>query len=299
MKCIVKVIAVAVALLALSLSARAQLYSGALAGANEVNPGDLGGSGTAFLAVVGDRAVFEITVVNLSAAVVAAHIHRGNAGVNGPVVLDFSPTFTAGVAKGSVPISAALSEEIRQRPSGFYFNVHTTAFPGGAVRGQVVRELSNNFFASLSGANEVSNGDLGGSGRAEVMLSPSTGRVAYNITVFNLASNVVASHIHRGRAGTNGPVIIDFGPTFVNNQASGMVQSTAALAQEVSGNIGGFYVNVHTTTSPGGAVRGQLENGGGTQIGSPAPTPTLSEWALILLGMIVALVGARRAMQRT
>lgn len=244
-----------------STHAVAQLYSASLRGASEVQPGDLNGSGTAIVAVAGDRVIYDVRVGGLSTAVIAAHIHRAAAGVNGPVVIDFNPTFAAGVAKGSVAVAADLADAIRQNPAGFYVNVHTTEFRAGAIRGQLVREQSSTYVTQLSGANEVSNGDLGGRGEASVVVSPTTGHVAYNITTSNLASAVVAAHIHRGNAGANGPVVIDFEPTFVDGRSTGMVLST--ITPEVVRNPGGFYVNVHTTANRGGAVRGQLPGTGG------------------------------------
>jgi uncharacterized protein (TIGR03437 family) len=77
-------------------------------------------------------------------------------------------------------------------------------------------------------------------------------------------------HIHEGAAGINGPVRIDSGITGANNVVStdgfGNVTRTfnagteAALAA-VNGllaNPEGYYLNIHTTVNPGGAVRSQL-----------------------------------------
>jgi hypothetical protein len=58
---------------------------------------------------------------------VAAHIHAGPAGAPGPVVIDF-----AGQLSGSV-IDADVAA-LLANPTNFYVNVHTGAFPAGAVR---------------------------------------------------------------------------------------------------------------------------------------------------------------------
>ena len=71
------------------------------------------------------------------------HIHRGAAGANGPVVLDFAPN-GAGALSKCVVSDAALIDEIAANPEAFYFNVHTTEFGAGAVRG--------NFAVHASGA---------------------------------------------------------------------------------------------------------------------------------------------------
>lgn len=73
----------------------------------------------------------------------AAHIHRGFAGENGPVVANLAfPTdgqaadcLTEGEAgKGMMP---GIVAEILANPDGFYVNVHNNEFPNGAVRAQL------------------------------------------------------------------------------------------------------------------------------------------------------------------
>jgi hypothetical protein len=68
------------------------------------------------------------------ASVTGHHIHRAVAGVNGPVVVNFG-----GVYSGSVTITPLLAAEIVSNPTGFYVNLHTAAFPGGEIRGQLVQ----------------------------------------------------------------------------------------------------------------------------------------------------------------
>lgn len=80
---------------------------------------------------------------------------------------------------------------------------------------------------------------------------------------------VMVAHIHRGRPGANGPVVIDFklpGPTTLTANQTGMVRATfeitdpaiLAIADDVIANPGNYYVNAHTQSKPGGLVRGQL-----------------------------------------
>jgi len=72
----------------------------------------------------------------------AAHIHGpgGTAGTNVGVLVGFVPgvaTFANGRAKGTVQLTQAVADEIRANPAQFYANVHTTANPGGEIRGQL------------------------------------------------------------------------------------------------------------------------------------------------------------------
>ena len=111
-----------------------------LGGTSEVpGPGDPDGRGTAEVSIVGrfDRLCYELTVHNIDPAT-AAHIHRGAAGVAGPpvVVLD-APS--DGESTGCMRLESGLASEIERNPAGFYVNVHTAAFPAGAIRGQLRR----------------------------------------------------------------------------------------------------------------------------------------------------------------
>jgi hypothetical protein len=77
----------------------------------------------------------------------AAHIHTGTTGVNGGVLV--STSLTAGevvLANGSGSftktvnnVDPATAQNIINNPSGFYFNIHTAANPGGVARGQLVK----------------------------------------------------------------------------------------------------------------------------------------------------------------
>jgi len=104
----------------------------------ERGAGDPDGFGSASFTFDGDRVCFGITVANLDAPVMA-HIHRGGRSVNGPVVVPLTQPATGdpGASSGCVAIDVALAAEIQANPRGFYANVHTTAFPSGAVRGQL------------------------------------------------------------------------------------------------------------------------------------------------------------------
>jgi hypothetical protein len=108
-------------------------YFAALLGANEVSPGDPDGFGSALVAIdnVANTVSWSILALNI-APVTLAHIHQAPAGVNGPVKVDFNAMLT-----GSNLFDADLALITPASASGFYINVHTAAFPGGAIRGQL------------------------------------------------------------------------------------------------------------------------------------------------------------------
>jgi CHRD domain-containing protein len=122
----------------------AQLFA-VLLGGNEVsdagdaNIGDPDGSGTATLLIRGTILCSAILVTGIDIPT-AAHIHEGAAGVNGPVVVTFThppETGDPGDTSECVPADATVLNNISQNPAGFYVNVHTAAYPNGAVRGQL------------------------------------------------------------------------------------------------------------------------------------------------------------------
>ena len=110
--------------------------------------GDPDGTGSAAFTIVttnaadavnGAQVCFDLSYRNLTGTPVAAHIHRGAAGVGGPVVVipPTLPNLTANSASGCVTIAPALADEILATPANFYINVHTSDFPAGAIRGQL------------------------------------------------------------------------------------------------------------------------------------------------------------------
>lgn len=121
-------------------------YSSTLLGANEVssagarNAGDRDGRGGATTLVDGNKFCYALVVTRIGIPA-AAHLHKGAAGRNGPIVINFvRPRLgNLGAASGCLTISATLAADIRRNPGGYYVNVHTRDFPGGALRGQLKR----------------------------------------------------------------------------------------------------------------------------------------------------------------
>jgi hypothetical protein len=102
--------------------------------------GDRNGRGSFSATVDGDQLCFGLTVKNLDTPA-AAHIHRGGKRTNGPirVPLEHPGNGDPGAAAGCVTVDDAVLGAILRRPGRYYVNVHTAAFPGGAIRGQLFR----------------------------------------------------------------------------------------------------------------------------------------------------------------
>jgi hypothetical protein len=110
-----------------------------LTGAGETPAADPKGTGAANVRVnVGQNQVcWELTVKDLSAPAAAAHVHKGAAGAAGPPVVPLTAPDASGKSAGCATVDAALAKDLIQNPGAYYVNVHTKAFPGGAIRGQL------------------------------------------------------------------------------------------------------------------------------------------------------------------
>lgn len=111
--------------------------------------------------------------------------------------------------------------------------------------------------ADLSADQEVPQpGPAGGAGSVDVVVNGDTGQVCYRNLTYQGIGDVTMGHIHRGTAGVAGPVAVNL--ELAPGATDGCVQGDPAVVQEIEGDPGGFYVNLHTAAFPAGAVRGQL-----------------------------------------
>jgi CHRD domain/FG-GAP-like repeat len=100
------------------------------------------GNGAVSINAAGNQALVTMNWSGLTGNATVGHIHSGRSGVNGPVVCNLSPaTVTAGsVVDFLCTFSPAQITSLRQ--GQFYFNLHTSANPGGEIRGQIQRRNS-------------------------------------------------------------------------------------------------------------------------------------------------------------
>ncbi len=142
-----------------------------LNGGNEVPANGSTATGTSTLTYSGATGKFDIsmTITDISAtdAGLRFHIHSAVAGKNGPIIVSLfdapagenlgtlTPTasgftFTAtGIPLPGVNEASFLGDNT-------YLNVHTTAFAGGEIRGQVIRQTQSTTAGNATGASAVS-----------------------------------------------------------------------------------------------------------------------------------------------
>jgi hypothetical protein len=115
------------------------------------------------------------------------------------------------------------------------------------------------FTTTLTGAAEVPGpGDPDGSGVAKIRLNPGDGEVCFKLSVSDIVLPTIGAHIHVGTEDVAGPVVVGLTPPDESGTSSGCVSADPALIRAIGQNPAGYYVNVHTTDFPAGAVRGQL-----------------------------------------
>src|SRR4026209_1174591 len=129
--------------------------------------------------------------------------------------------------------------------------------------------------AQLSGQDEVPADETSATGEAEFTL-PANGTIKYRVNVTGI-TNASAAHIHMGKAGENGDVIVDllntptskdkdtaYGMIFRGNisdsSLKGALQGKTLDDLAAAMDSGDTHVNVHTAEHPDGEIRGQLAN---------------------------------------
>lgn len=113
------------------------------------------------------------------------------------------------------------------------------------------------YHATLTGAQEVGGGDADGTGKASITISDNFDQVCWDLHDIHNVDAIIAAHIHFGAVGTNGP------PVFTLTKSNegtwkGCSEGAEWTQNRIQGNPEQFYVNIHTTAYPKGAIRGQL-----------------------------------------
>ena len=214
-------------------------------------------NGTATLTLYVDNSLkYELTnTLKVGDAATAAHIHSGDAGSNGPVVIDFG-TPSGNNFSGTIMLNATQADLLKNN-SPAYVNVHSTNFPGGVIRGQVESTLAFAMDIPLVGTNEVPSVTTTATGVATLRMTADK-KLYSKIVVTSLEANdtLTLGHIHKAAAGVNGSVIVDLIPAATDFGVLKTFTLTDALYNDVLTSQ--VYVNVHSKRKPSGIVRGQI-----------------------------------------
>ncbi|WP_124033448.1 CHRD domain-containing protein [Herpetosiphon llansteffanensis] len=263
------------------------------------------GSGIVDVDTINNTLSYNFSYQGLSADETAAHIHGfAPRGVNAGVLF--------GLAIGSPKVGTlnySENQEANILAGQTYINIHTSAFPGGEIRGQLDGAIpcppptatptetatpsitptateTGTATPSLTpiitpppscvtmsviadGSQEVPPSGSNGMAMGTIQINTAANTLSYNLSYHDLSSAETAAHIH------------GFAPRGTNTGvlfhlplgASKVGTLNYAENQEAGILAGQTYINIHTENFPNGEVRGQLD---GAQSLCATPTPTIS-----------------------
>jgi uncharacterized protein (TIGR03437 family) len=291
-------------------TAETVFFRGVMLPSNEVPAVPIQGASSALLVahvvkdnsgkIVSGTVDFNVGYVFLSAVTLTGlHIHAAPAGVNGAIVIRtdlgsgaasiVSDNGIGSIAKPGHILttdSAALDaiNGMMKDPSQYYVNIHSTDYPGGAMRAQLQRAEVTVLMGIMSTANEnppITGQNASGVSQAVVIATRdaagalTSGQVIFDINFnFGKQTTITGFHIHSGPAGVNGPVIINTGlgagaaSLATNDTGVGtfrkVVEVDMTKPEQVETLDGllthpkDYYINMHTTEFGGGLIRDQL-----------------------------------------
>ena len=114
------------------------IFTATIDGAQEVPAVTTSATGTATLTFNSDTKIFTIVVNFSGVTATASHIHKAAAGSSGGVEFPFDSPVTSPINYTSVALDA--TQEADLFADLYYVNIHSAAFGGGEIRGQLIRQ---------------------------------------------------------------------------------------------------------------------------------------------------------------
>lgn len=115
------------------------LFTATLTGAAEVPANASTATGAATLTYNKETKIFTVVVTFSGLTPNNGHIHKGAAGVSGPVIYPFTGVNTSPINYTSAALTA--DQEADLIGALYYVNLHTTAFAAGEIRGQLLKPV--------------------------------------------------------------------------------------------------------------------------------------------------------------
>ena len=152
--------------------------------------------------------------------------------------------------------------------TGAYSMFNSNSITNNLVFAQMQPKI---FDAKLTGKDEVPSKVTKATGTAHV-IAVNGNTISYTVNVKDM-QKVTEAHIHQGKAGVNGPVVVTlFKTTHPSATTSGTLAKGTITSANLEGPLAGkkitdlvsllksgnAYVNVHTEANPKGEIRGQL-----------------------------------------
>ena len=206
---------------------------------------------------------------NLMGDFIEAKIHVGLAGEVGDFLFDLNSqelvdgSLVFGTIDNTFALSEGLLDTLNNR--GLYINVTTTLFSDGEVRGQILPDADQYYYANLIGSNvsQSYNGNSLGALSIEVTNGEMTVTGSYN----NLGSpyDIEAqggSQLHLGLPGEIGPALFALTPIEIDS-FNGVYLAQNNIFEITDADLTilnrrSLYADVHSQGRPDGAIRGMV-----------------------------------------
>ena len=226
-------------------------------------------TGTGFAVMLYDVATnkfdLSITISGLANTLTASHIHEAALAVAGPVVTNLGSETV--YMRSGTSLTATFTNmthngtALTLLTNGAYLNFHSSAYPGGEIRGQLIAQPKR-LVAVLKGTSENPANASKAYGAAYISYNPGTNQISTRLNIYNFTNTLSGSHYHEAAVGANGPVVQNLGGAAVYTK-TGTAYGVSFVNQTYSGNpikllTGGAYLNIHSNLFPGGEIRGQV-----------------------------------------
>lgn len=247
-----------------------------LSGHNQAFPVASAGSGEITATLTGDQLVVAGSYGGMTglidlAIAGGAHIHAGYAGQNGGIELELVPTPDTDATSGTFTealntFTLTLSQIDLLHSRQLYVNIHTTVYPAGEIRGQLLPMADDYFSTNMFGSNQVPAVFSNSSGALALELHGDTLVVtgAFDNLDGKFNPNIAGgAHLHNGLAGQTGGISIELNTTVDSDVYGGFFaaadNSFVLTADQIAAlQSHQLYANIHTAVHNGGELRGQV-----------------------------------------
>lgn len=214
---------------------------------------------------------YDIVVDGVASSIDYSHLHIGNFGLpydNSSFQVDFTSTINGSRITGTKTNISALNKD-RLLKSNLTLLIHTSSYPQGEIRSQVVRYAREGFTMNLEGQQVVPSVSSAAYGSGIVSIGRDEENAHYNWVAGNLSAPPTDSYFKKNVTGQNGSAIYNMSSamnvTGNNASANGFWKSTDATpflplntAQFAADSV---YIDISNSAFPNGEIRGQVYDG--------------------------------------
>ena len=209
-----------------------------------------GASGFGLAILSPDSSNLSFFVTHNVSSVTGAHIHKAVSCASGGIVFPFSSP-TSPISEGW---ALSLTDVNALFAGSLYVNIHSSSFPAGELRGQIISEPIR-FVHTLDEAQAASGTGTGSFAAGCAVVTLSSDGTQLTVNVSHDAENISDGHIHKGAAGVAGAIVFPF-----SSANSPIIEVWALDTSDIKDlYLGDLYINIHTSLFPSGEIRGQIE----------------------------------------